>query len=138
MAPAFTVWGCDMTATREIVSRAFRKIGVVSADTEIEAHEMQEGIDTLNMMLHEWKLSSVDTSHSDLTAGSEFPLDPEYEFGTVYMLAMHLSPTYEAPANFNADDFFRRIQAAYMTIDTVAMPKALTETAYKDETWLTS
>lgn len=86
----------------------------------------------LNGMLSEWALRGVDLSYSDLEPSDTFPLDNKFRDGTVYMLAERISPEFQRPRSFDADDFFRAIQAAYMTIDEVTMPKALTETYAKD------
>ena len=114
-----------MTTARDIIDRAFRKLDVSGVGEPLTADEADEGLVALNMMLHEWKLRGVDVTHVDLTLDSTFALASEYELGTVYMLAMHLSPDYQVPAAFNADDFFRAIQAAYMTIDSAVMPRAV-------------
>ena len=115
-----------MALTSEIVARAYRKIGVAAEDEALTADQVDHGVDALNMMLHAWKLAGVDLSHSDLSATDTFTLDPEYHEGTVYMLAGRISPDYEMPQRFDADDFFRKIQAAYCTPGTVAIPLPLT------------
>lgn len=116
-----------MATTLEIVTRALKKIGVVAKDETLQAEDVQDGVDALNMMLHAWKLQAVDISHSDLAATDTFPLASEYHEGTVYTLASRLSPDYVIPAAFDADDWFRKIQAAYQTPETVSIPKALTQ-----------
>src|SRR6056297_3054552 len=116
-----------MATMQDLVTRAYRKLGVGGLGEEINAEQSAEGIDALNSMLHEWKLSGVDITHSDLTMADAFPLGPEYKDGTVYMLAARLSPDFEAPQNFDADDFFRKIQAAYFTVDPVTFDAALTQ-----------
>jgi aryl carrier-like protein len=115
-----------MATVQDIVTRAFRKIHVESEDEELQPDTLQRGVDAFNMMLHGWKLRGVDVAHSDLLAADTFPLAPEFQEGTVYVLASRLSPDYTAPANFDADDWFRTIQAAYMTIEPAKMPNALT------------
>lgn len=115
-----------MTTTAQIVTRALRKIRVVAKDEAAPAAEMSEGVDALNMMLHQWKLRGVDLTHTNLAASDTFSLDPEFEEGTVYLLAERLAPDYNRPAGFDADDFFRAIQAAYMTIAVVTIPNPLT------------
>lgn len=122
-----------MTTMRDIVTRAYRKAGITGVNTPLEAEYAAEGLDALNSMLHEWKLHSVDISHTDLTLSGTFPLASEYERGTVYLLAQDISPDYQMPPTFDPDEFFRVIQAAYMTIDEVTMPKALTEVPSKKE-----
>lgn len=114
-----------MTTARDIVTRSLRKIGVVAVDTPADANEMQEGLDALNMMLSAWQLQGIDRAHTALEASDSFPLDAKFEEGTVYLLASRLSPDYMVPQSFDADTWFRQIQAAYVVIPTVAMPKAL-------------
>jgi hypothetical protein len=114
-----------MTTVADIVTRALRKLGVASASQPISASDLNDGADALNMMLHAWKLSGVDLAHVDVVSTDTFPLAAEFEEGTVYVLASRISPDYEAPQNFDADDWFRRIQAAYLVINDVKMPSAL-------------
>lgn len=117
-----------MTTALQMVERAFRKITVKAEDEGLTADQLAHGLDCLNLMLHGWELWSIDTNHVDLAAADTFPLAARYEEGTVYLLADRISPDYSAPANFNADDFLRRIQAAYMVIPEATMPRALLRT----------
>lgn len=121
-----------MTTVRDIVQRAYRKTGIAGLGEAIESDMADEGLDALNMMLAAWKLAGVDTSHTTATLSSAFPLAAEYEEGTVYMLASRLSPDYQVPQDFDADDFFRKIQAAYMTIDAANLPDTLRYWGRKD------
>lgn len=114
-----------MTTAREIVLRAMRKIGVVAHDEESDADQIASGVDALNMMIFAWELSGVDTNHVTLGASDTFPLDAKFEEGTVYCLASRLAPDYEVPQAFDADQFFRGIQAAYLSIPAATMPNAL-------------
>lgn len=116
-----------MTSTLEIVSRAYRKVGILAHGVELTADEIADGVDALNAMIHGWKLRAADTSHTNLAATDTFPLGPEYEEGTVYLLASRLAPDYSIPQAFDADDWFRTFQAALHTPLTVAMPKSLTQ-----------
>lgn len=115
-----------MTTAADIVTRALRKIGVATASQPVNANELNDGVTALNAMMHAWKLAGVDVEHVDLTATDDFPLGPEFEEGTVYVLASRLSPDYEVPQGFDADDWFRKIQAAYLVINDVRMPALLT------------
>lgn len=116
-----------MALTSDIVTSALREIRVVGEDDTASAVQMSEGVKKLNRMLHAWKLAGVDVSHTDLGANDTFSLAAEYEEGTVYMLAERLSHAYRRPPSFDADDFFRKIQAAYMTVTPVTLPTALTQ-----------
>jgi hypothetical protein len=110
-----------MTTALDIATRAYRKLGISGTGDTLTAEELAEGIDALNAMMHAWKLAGVDIEHTDLAADDDFPIGPEFVEGTVYLLASRLSPDFTTPAAFDADDWFRKFQAAYMTIDTVSM-----------------
>lgn len=114
-----------MTTVNSVVTRAYRKLGVSGVGDTLTADEIAEGVDALNAMLHGWKLRGVDITHADAAAVDDFPLGDEFVEGAIYLLASRLSPDYMVPQAFDADDWFRGIQAAYMTIDEVAMPSAL-------------
>ncbi len=114
-----------MATTSEIITAAYRKIGVAAEDESLSGDSMAAGLDALNRMLAAWKLSGVDTSWTKLSATDTFPLSAEFEEGAIYMLASRLSPDYERPQAFDADDFFRKVQAAYISITASSMPQAL-------------
>lgn len=114
-----------MATVRDIVSRAYRKLAVTAFDTAPTADEMSEGVEAYNMMLHAWKLRRVDINHVDQVESNIFPLGPEFEEGTVYLLAARLSPNYTTPANFNAEMWFRNIQAALRPKSTPTFPGGL-------------
>ncbi len=122
-----------MATMQDLIERAYRKLGIVAYDVDMTADQASEGLETLNSLLHEWKLRDVDISYSDLELTGTFPLTDEYKEGTVHILAGRLSPNYEVPANFDPDHFFRVIQAAYSTIDEVSLDKAVTEVPSKKE-----
>ena len=115
-----------MTTTSEIVTRALRKIRVTAKDEAATADDMAEGVDALNMMMAAWETFGVNRTHTALASSDTFPLDAKWEEGTVYMLASRLAPDYARPANFNADDWMRALQAAYINIPTVSIPAPLT------------
>ena len=115
-----------MTTALQIVERAFRKIGVKAEDEGLTADQLAHGLDTLNLMMHGWELWGIDTNHVDLASADTFPLLPKFEEGTVYLLAERISPDYQS--GINADEFLRRIQAAYMVIAESPMPRTLLRT----------
>lgn len=114
-----------MATMFDIVTSALRKIGVVAADEPPTADQLANGLDALNNMMHGWKLRGVDILHTDLAAGATFPLADAFREGTIYLLASRLGPDYEVPPMFDADDWFRGIQAAYLVIEPSAMPTGL-------------
>ena len=117
-----------MATMQDIVTRAFRKIGVVAGDEPMNADQGAAGIEALNMIIHQWKLRGIAITYSDLTLADAFPLLPQFEEGTVYLLASRIAPDNAAAAQFDADDWFRAIQNSYLVIDPVVMPTALTMT----------
>lgn len=114
-----------MATVQDIVTRALKKIAVVSKDETPEQYEIDEGVIAYNMMVHGWKLESADFEHTDQAASDTFTYGDEYQEGFVYLLASRLSPDYLVPANFNADKWLRDFQAAKMTIDDVTFDRAL-------------
>lgn len=118
-----------MATMQDIVTRAFRKIGVVAGDEPMNADQGAAGIEALNMMIHQWKLRGIAITYSDLTLADAFPLLPQFEEGTVYLLASRLAPDNAAAAQFDADDWFRAIQNSYLVIDAAAMPSAIMRTS---------
>lgn len=115
-----------MATTQDIVTRALQKCRITPVGEAPEASDAGHGLDAMNQMLHAWKLRGVDITHSDLGLADTFPLADEYQEGTVYMLAERLSTDYQKPRDFDADDWFRAIQAAYTTISTIKMPEGIT------------
>lgn len=114
-----------MPTMMDIVTRAYRKIGVSAIDETLTADEAQHGLDALNAMMHGWALRGVDITHTDKAADDPFPLASAYVEGTVFLLASHLSPDYMVPVTFNADEWWRSFQAHNMTIDEVTIPNGL-------------
>ena len=117
-----------MTTAQTMVERAFRKIGVKAEDEGLTADQLAHGLDCLNVMLHGWELWGIDLNFTDMTSASTFPLAARFEEGTVYLLAERIMPDYAVPPAFSADDFLRRIQAAYMVIEDAVLPRSILRT----------
>lgn len=114
-----------MTTARDIIKAALTKIGVVGVGQETGSDEADEALFTLNAMMHGWKARSADIEFTDMTLDDQFPIGDEFVLGTVYLLAANLSPDYTVPANFDADDWFRTLQAAYVDLPTLTVDAAL-------------
>lgn len=121
------------TSVRDIVQRAYRKIGVLAIDDNLTGDDAQHGVNLFNDMLHAWETRGVDVSHSDLTIDEPFPLADKYREGTIYLLAERLAPDYTRPANFDADAWFRAIQADYATEVTLTVPAPLTNSPSRED-----
>lgn len=126
MAPLAFFAGDAMTTARDIVERAFRKLGVVASDEPMTADQAANGIDALNMMMHGWLLDGIDIGHTDLELADVFTMEPQFEEGCVYLLAERLSPDYAAPANFSTSDFRKRLSAAYLIIPDTKFDRTMT------------
>ena len=114
-----------MSTARDIVERAFRKIGVVASDEPMTADQAQNGIDALNMMMHGWMLDGIDVGHVDLQLADVFSMEPQFQEGCVYLLAERLSPDYSAPAQFNPSEFKKRLSAAFLIIPDSKLDRTL-------------
>ena len=114
-----------MATVQSIIIAALRKLAVASEDETPSDAMLANGLEAYNNMLSAWVLSGVDLEHTDQALTDTFPIGNEFREGTIYSLAGRLSPDYVVPAQFDADDWFRKIQAAYMTITDVEQPLAL-------------
>jgi len=115
-----------MATVLDIVQRALRKAKVLGHGANATAEDAAPALEDLNMMLAAWTLAAVDITHTALDLTDAFPLADEFEEGTVYMLASRIVVDFAFPAQFDADDFFRRIQAAYAVVPDTTIPAALT------------
>ena len=116
-----------MATVQDIITRALRKIGVGAVDETPSDADLAKGLVDYNSMIHAWTLAGVDLSHTDQVLTDTFSLGDAYQEGVVYNLAARMSPDYTVPANFDADDWFRKFQAANMTIAKVTLDRALSE-----------
>lgn len=114
-----------MTTCREIVTAACRKIGIVAHDEAMDADMASNGMAALNYMLSAWELDGIALEHIDLALTDTFPLANKFREGVIYCLAARIAPAYTVPAGFDADDFFRKVQAAYTSAPDVEMPAML-------------
>ena len=126
-----------MTTVRDIVETAFRHIGVVAQDDAMTSDEGQSGLTAFNNMISAWALDGIALTSTDAAPNETFPLADKYREGVGYLLAMRLSPGWSAPANFDADDFFRKIQASYVVIADAAIPDPLTWKGKTLTNWFT-
>jgi hypothetical protein len=104
-----------MTTAREIVQRAYRKIGVTAHDDEMTDDQAAVGITELNSMMHGWSLRIRRWAHGDIELADEFPMPPQFHEGAVYLLAAALAPNF-AVASFDPEEWFRRLAVSYLHI----------------------
>ncbi len=114
-----------MTTARDITTLALQKARVTAVGEAPAAEDAAHALTALNNMMHGWELAGVDTEHTDLSDNDTFPLEDKFKRGTVFLLAAEISPEFEFPQNFDADDFMRQIQAAHLAIDSAAFDTSL-------------
>jgi hypothetical protein len=106
-----------MTTVRDIITRAFRKIGVTANDEELTADQAVTGLNALNAMMHAWTLRVRTWAHIDVALADDFPMPASFHEGVVYMLASEVAPDYSV-ASFSAEEWFRRFATYYHNIPT--------------------
>jgi hypothetical protein len=114
-----------MATVNDIVTRAYRKIGVVATDEAMTADQAAIGEDALNMMMHALVLDGIDTGWNDAVLTDQFAMEPAFHEGLVYMLASRLAPDFSAPA-FDESAFRIKIAAAYLIIPDAQIDGMLT------------
>jgi hypothetical protein len=61
-----------MTTVRDIIERAYRKIGIKAEDEAISGDMLTNGVDNFNSMLFGWKIFGIDVLHVEQTAPDTF------------------------------------------------------------------
>lgn len=117
-----------MTTVLDIISRAFRKIGVKAEDESLTADQGQHGLDTLNAIFQGWALKGAATVPAIVAASDAFPLDAKYEEATAFILAGRLAVDYREPSPPDAERYERMVIGSLMVVAEAAMPKALYST----------
>jgi hypothetical protein len=115
-----------MTLASTIIERAFRKLGVKAEDEGLTADQLAYGLDTFNAMMNGFELFGIALAWVDKAEDEDIGLAVKFDEGLTYILAERLSPDYASP--FNADDFLRRLQAAYMVINEAVLPSSILRT----------
>lgn len=116
----------------EAVRRAMKLIGVLAAEETPSAAEVDDGVDSLNQMLHAWSLSGVDLSWSDVVSTDDLNVPDQYLEGVVYSLAVRL-----------ADQYVRQVPQVVLMIATNRMDRMIADnheipTVTHDQTMLDS
>lgn len=116
-----------MATMSDIVERAFRKVGIVAKDEDMDADQAADGIVQLNSLMFGWKLAGVNFTHTEKALGDTFPLGPEFEEATVWQLAERLGPDYGVAAP-SADMWLRMMQAELVDVTPMTLETTLTTT----------
>ena len=117
-----------MATCRDLIERAYRKIGVVATDEAMTADQASVGMDALNMMMHGLALEGIDTGYSDLQIADDFSLDARFDEGIVYMLASRLAPEFSRPG-FDDRRFRQGLANAFLIVPDAEIDLGLRRTA---------
>lgn len=117
-----------MATCRDLVERAYRKIGVVATDESMTADQAAVGMDALNMMMHALVLDGIDTGYSDLELADQFSLDARFDEGIVYMLASRLAPDFARPG-FDERRFRQGMANAFLIVPDAEIDTGIRLTA---------
>lgn len=119
-----------MATAGSFVSRALQKIGVRTAETPIEATEMQDGLDALNDMLISWEMSGLVLGFSPVADADDEVRVPRFAHAAIKAeLAIVLGPEYSKPADqvlvLEAKARKDELLTAVITIGDVEYPSTL-------------
>ena len=127
-----------MATVQDIVTRAYRKIGVSAVDEELTADMAQEGLDAFNDMVMAWELQGVipDRSFTEAALADTFPFSDRFRDPVVHILASKLAHNYGVSVAYDPDDHFRKIQADLITWEGVEFDPALTTPTLRRNGWM--
>ena len=111
----------------DIVTRAFRRLGIKAEDENLSADQADHGLDVLNALMHGWRLDGINYVHSDMRATDEFAAGDEFIGPTVSLLAAELAPDYNAAVTWNVEADRRRLQIGFpvLTVPKMSFDQAL-------------
>lgn len=113
-----------MSTSTEIATSALKRLRVVGSGETPAAADVQDAVKALNLMISSWDAEGL--------SGESIPLDEKYEAGLIAMLAVRLAGDYgKQPDGIllkDADDGWRRLQAAFIQPETPTFDWALIRT----------
>ena len=114
---------------RDLITRAMRKINVVARGEVATAEEAEDGLITLNELLHSWETDGIHIGHTDLTLDSEVELPDSHIRGLRLLLAVELAPEFEKVVDsitlLQADRAKRQLIAEYMVVPDTTFDRSL-------------
>jgi hypothetical protein len=116
-----------MATVLDILTRAFRKIGVVANDEPLTANDAQAGLEAFNAMMHGLAAHGADPGHITNVTTDTFAYPARLEEAVVYVLADRLAPDYatQAPA---ARVHYNTLQAYFLQVPKVTPPLSMLRT----------
>lgn len=79
-----------MATVLDLITRAYRKIGVVASDDTLSADQAANGLDAFNAMMFGFPLVGINLEHTEQGLGDTVAVDAKYHEGLVYTLARRL------------------------------------------------
>lgn len=114
-----------MPTITDIVTRAYRLLGVVAADEPVSADQITSGVEAYNAMVASWVLEGIDFSESAMDAGSEFALGAAFQNSVTKLLANELASEFGLVMPYDPAPLKRGMYAALTVIPEVEMPDAI-------------
>ena len=116
-----------MTTVSDILTRAFRKIGVVANDEAMDADTAQAGLEAFNAMMHGLAMYNADAGHTTNIITDNLAYPARLEEAIVYSLASRLAPDYSVAAP-DARMFYSALQSYFLAVPIVTAPRSLLRT----------
>ena len=89
-----------MATAGSFITRALQKAGILTAETQAEANEMQDGLDAFNDMLISWEMSGIVLGFIPVADKDDEVRVPRFAHAAIKaQLAVVLGPEYSKPAD---------------------------------------
>jgi hypothetical protein len=114
---------------RDLITRSMRKINLVARGEVATAEEADDGLITLNELLHSWETDGIHIGHTDLTLDSEIQLPDSHIRGLRLLLALELASEAEKVVDAitiaQADRAKRQLIAEYLVVPDTRFDRTL-------------
>jgi hypothetical protein len=114
---------------RDLITRSMRRINVLARGEVATAEEAEDGLVTLNELLHSWETDGIHIGHTDLALDSEIELPDSHIRGLRLLLAMELASEFEKVIDnvtiAQADRAKRQLIAEYMVVPDAKFDRSL-------------
>lgn len=119
-----------MATAASFITRALQKIGVKTAESPIEASEMQDGLDAINDMLISWEVSGIEMGFQPVADKDDELRVPRFAHAAIKAeLAVLLAPEYDAPVSqvllAEADQRKSEVLNALFSLGDIQFPSTL-------------
>lgn len=119
-----------MTTVLQMINGATEKLGVKTAESELEEGDFQVVLDELNDLLTEWADSGLTPSFSEVSESTDIVnIDRNAVSAAKNNLAIRIAPSFQRVITSSlaqiANDSLRRLEASQIFIGRVALPDTL-------------